>query len=713
MSWFNDLPLRRKLIGSFLSVSALCLVVGGVGYRAMSEIGATGTEIAVNQVPSLLALNLINSGISDIRRVELAMLLAKLNHDDATYQKRADEYKNDVIKAEIEKGSQEFGAHPQDPAEEPLWNEQTKALADYDRYMARQMALMQAGHVDSARVIASVEGRVMFDESQGAMDKLIVFASKEATSAQASIKSSISSAHYQLLAGMIAAVLAAIGIGMFISSYLSRTLTLISARAEQLRSMCITNLGKAVEALSHGELDVKVEYGTPHMKLEQKDELGALARNVDGIITQSVATIQSYERAAATLRDTIRESQTLIDAARSGQLQTRADATKYQGGFRTLVDGLNQTLDGVAVPLQEAGAVLQRLADRDLAARMTGRYEGDYASMKEAINTAASNLDETLAQVQAAAEQVSAAGGQITAGSQTLAQSASEQASSIEEVSSSLQEMAAMTKQNTDNTRIATNYAAETRTSASEGVARMNELSSAINKIKSSADQTAKIVKTIDEIAFQTNLLALNAAVEAARAGDAGKGFAVVADEVRNLAMRSAEAAKTTAALIEESVVNANGGVTLNAEVLKTLGAINAQVVKVSEVVAEIAAASEQQSQGVDQINSAVLQMNGVTQQMASGAEESASAAEELASQSNVLTDMVGQFQLSGTGAKQPRSAARAGASAPRKSPARPAAKPNGNGHGNGHGNGGIGSGNRFEPEKLLPFEDDAVLTSF
>ena len=708
MTWFKNLSLRMKLVGSFLVVAILCLIVGGVGFRAIWSIQQRSEAIAQN-VPVLIALGQLNTGVSDTRRTELAMVNAKVAKDEATFAARVDEYRTYVLKDHIAKGRDIYEPIKKEPAEELLWKEEVVRLQEYAAYMEKQIALMKNGQVDSARAIAIRDGRDVFIRSNEKLNLLDDMLDKESSSLEVGIGGAVTSAKYQLAAGMTAAVVVALLIGFLLNGYLTSTLALISARAQQLRSLCITNLASAIEALARGELDVRIEYGTPHLKLEQRDELGILARDVDGIITQSVNTIEAYERATATLRATVKESQLLIAAARAGALDTRADVTPFQGGFRSLVDGLNQTLDGVSIPLREAATVLQRLAERDLSARMTGHYEGDFAAMKGAINTAASNLDETLAQVQAAAEQVAAAGGQITSGSQSLAQAASEQAGSIEEVSSSLQEMAAMTKQNTDNTRIATTYAGETRDITAEGVSRMNELSAAINKIKASADQTARIVKTIDEIAFQTNLLALNAAVEAARAGDAGKGFAVVADEVRNLAMRSAEAAKTTAVLIEESVVNANGGVTMNAEVLKTLGAINSQVVKVSAVVAEIAAASEQQAKGVDQINGAVLQMNGVTQQMASGAEESASAAEELASQSSVLSDMVGQFQLSNAkhsrSNKRPAPASHAPTRAASSTP-----RNNGNGHGKTNGN---GHASRFDAEKLLPFDDDALLNSF
>ena len=178
----------------------------------------------------------------------------------------------------------------------------------------------------------------------------------------------------------------------------------------------------------------------------------------------------------------------------------------------------------------------------------------------------------------------------------------------------------------------------------------MAELAEAMGKLKSSSDQTAKIVKTIDEIAFQTNLLALNAAVEAARAGDAGKGFAVVADEVRSLSIRAAEAAKRTAALIEESVSQTAQGVTMTKDVQETFVDIANRASRVREVMAEIAVASEQQTRGIGQVNIAVEQMNAVTQQTAANAEESAAAAEELTGQATQVRGLVGQFTLTGEG---------------------------------------------------------------
>jgi methyl-accepting chemotaxis protein len=222
------------------------------------------------------------------------------------------------------------------------------------------------------------------------------------------------------------------------------------------------------------------------------------------------------------------------------------------------------------------------------------------------------------------------ASGQITTSSQTLAEGASEQASSLEEASASLEEMAAMTKRNSENIRQANDLAKRARAAADHGVADMQTMASAMQAIKVSSDDIAKIIRTIDEIAFQTNILALNAAVEAARAGESGMGFSVVADEVRNLAQRCAEAARETTGKIEGAITKAGQGMEISGKVAQTLSEVVTNVRQVDELVAEVANASREQTEGIAQINIAVGQMDKVTQSNAASAEEGAAAAVEL-----------------------------------------------------------------------------------
>ena len=256
------------------------------------------------------------------------------------------------------------------------------------------------------------------------------------------------------------------------------------------------------------------------------------------------------------------------------------------------------------------------------------------------------------------AGQVASTTERITETSQEVAKGATDQAASLEETSASLEEMASMTKQNADNAGQARSVAEEASRLAETGVLSMKKMQEAIDRIKSSAAETAKIIKTIDEIAFQTNLLALNAAVEAARAGEAGKGFAVVAEEVRNLARRSADAARSTADLIEGAQKNADAGVLVTAEVARNLGGIKDNAGQVATLIARIATASKEQSIGLDQISAAVQQMDKVVQSNAASSSESAQDTEQLARQAEELNNMVLQLEAVISGAAEKEAAA-------------------------------------------------------
>jgi methyl-accepting chemotaxis protein len=503
-------------------------------------------------------------------------------------------------------------------------------------------------------------------------------------------------------------IVSALALGHFVSNAITGALGQMTAAANQL-SRGDLEIGIAWE--SRGEVGILAE-SFRSMATAQREMAYAAVQIASGnlavelqprsdrdVLTQSFITLRDA------VRDLTTETNALAAAAAAGELSRRGDADRFRGAYRELVQSVNGVIDGMAAPANEAAAVLDRLAQKDLTVRMTGEYRGDHARIMSSLNTALDDMEAALSQIAASADQVASAATQVGAGSQTLAQGTNEQASSLEEISANLQQMTAMTKQNAISAREGDSLTEAARTLAHQGVDSMERLAGAMDRIRTSSDQTAKIVKTIDEIAFQTNLLALNAAVEAARAGEAGRGFAVVAEEVRALAMRSADAARTTAELIEVAVASARSGVEHSTEVMTQLGAIAERVDRARAVVADIATASDQQSQGIAQITVAVEQVNGVTQTAAANSEESASASEELSSQAYVMKSLVGEFALT--------------ESAPRRRvrpPLRqwPVAVVDRGGvptmrsdNGRGHGNGRLVAAHRVDPESVIPFGDE------
>lgn len=426
----------------------------------------------------------------------------------------------------------------------------------------------------------------------------------------------------------------------------------------------VVHMAEVAAKLADGDVDQEVTH-------HSKDEVGQLAdsfRNMIAYIKGASAAVAQIgsghtrveitprsdkDRLSHGIQSASGQISYLVDqvmgaafAAEQGNLSARVQVGELKGDYAELASTTNKMLESMIAPVVATTSALERVAACDLTAQVDGDFVGDHARLKNALNTAVSSVRDALLQVARGSEQVKAASSQIASGSQTLASGASEQAASLTETRSVLESVAQMTGRNAENAQHANALSVAARESSARGAGSMEQMTLAVGKIRAAVENTAQIIRDINQIAFQTNLLALNAAVEAARAGDAGRGFAVVADEVRNLAQQAKQAAHKTEELLQDSIRQAERGEAITQDVTKNLGEIVGSVRKVGDIIEEIAAASREQASGIEQVHKASSEMDQVTHQNAASSEELSSTAEELAAQAQELSSMVTRFQL-------------------------------------------------------------------
>jgi methyl-accepting chemotaxis protein len=342
------------------------------------------------------------------------------------------------------------------------------------------------------------------------------------------------------------------------------------------------------------------------------------------------------------VRSIVRPLGTVVDAIdelSEGRFERRLEISEGSE-IGHLATAFNRMADGLAAKAE----LTRRMAEGDLTVQVAVASERD--EFGRALQEMVDGFGRIMGSLSEVSDRIATGAGEVAAASQSLSQGATEQASSLEQISASMNEMASQTRINAENAVTASTLAREARSAAEKGNDQMGQMTAAIEGINAAGRDISRIIKVIDEIAFQTNLLALNAAVEAARAGAHGKGFAVVAEEVRNLAARSAKAARETAELIETSVQRAENGVHIADETAAVLVEIVTGAGKVADLVAEIAAASNEQAQGIAQVNVGLGQIDQVTQQNTASSEETASASQELSGEADRLKEILAGFQI-------------------------------------------------------------------
>jgi methyl-accepting chemotaxis protein len=673
----RQLRTHTKIQAGFAAALAVAVATGVASYAASREVGRQLDTISGSEFPVFRGLSDVRVGFKETHKFLANLALSRANAavmqggdcaachaDGSIFSGQAD-----LALGRFERALAEVDGVPRTPVVARLWPEARPELAAWLGVARDLRAQLAASDGQGQARSAAAEDRIWktwqdlhhrSDRLDEVLQKLDEAVRAEAAASRAAGDAAVGRLAWSEVAALLAAALLMALLG-----------TLIGRSVDRAIGKMVDQTSRLTAAAAAGQLDVRGDEGAvpPEfrpvvegmnrtleaflvpMKLctENIDRVakGEIPADVAGDYQGAFAVMrQNWNALFEVMRSRARDMAALVNAAREGNLSARVDPSRYQGGHAALIAAMNKVLDLTQRPLEEAMQVLERLGRKDLTARMSGDYRGDFGRMRGAVDAAAEALQRALSQVAETVDQVSGAAGQISSSSQAVASGASQQAASLEQTRASLEAMTAQTRRAADNAQEANGLAGGARDAAQAGAEAMAQMTGAIGKIRASAEGTSQILKDISEIAFQTNLLALNAAVEAARAGESGRGFAVVAEEVRSLALRAKEAAVRTEALIRQSVAQAGEGEATAGRVNQKLSEILSAARKVSDIVAEMAASSAEQAQGIEQVSRAVAEMDKVTQQNAASSEESSSAAEELDAQSEELAALVATFHL-------------------------------------------------------------------
>ncbi len=695
MKWFHDLPIARKLAVGFTLTTLMTLVLGAFALLRLNEANKQLGEMASNDIPSVQHLGEARSQLGEFRTYELA-LLSMLDQPDkvADYYKRMD----DTAKA-VHDELAAYSALPALAKERELY---AAANVQLDRYFAANKAMREAvaaGDGTLARQISDEQSRPARRDLFAAMKTL-------GTHIAGLMDAKIADANATHRASMIAIIGCIVLLSLVaaaLATVISRAVTGPLGKAvHAIQAVARGDLSVSTQATSKDEagkmLAATTEMTAMLRRFSEQTQLmaqmhagpdishripedfpgvyGQLASGINTVIFEHLDAIrdaidvlnqyatgnltpdarrlpgsrailhESMDAAKASLLAINTQIQQLASAAAAGDFSQRGDAQRFDHDFRVMIEQLNSMMQVADGNLGQLSQLLQSIAAGDLTARMDGQFNGVFARMRDDANTTVAQLTQIVGQIQASASSITLAAGEIASGNSDLSRRTEQQAANLEETAASMEELTSTVRQNAEHARQANQLAIGAHGVASQGGEVVGQVVTTMSAIQASSKKIAEIISVIDGIAFQTNILALNAAVEAARAGEQGRGFAVVASEVRTLAQRSAAAAKEIKGLIDDSVGKVAEGSSLVHQAGSTMGEIVASVQRVTDIMAEISAASQEQSAGIEQVNQTVVQMDETTQQNAALVEEATAAARAMEEQAGQLADAVAIFRL-------------------------------------------------------------------
>ncbi len=699
MNWFQNLSIARKLALAFTITTLMTIVLGVFSLVRLGSLNDKLQAVSGIDMPSVQYMGEVRSQLGEFRTFEIAQL-TRLDEPEAIidYNKRIAGSKKIVREQQ-----KLFEALPSDDKEKQLYADVVTKLEAYFDARKEIEAALEAGDHALAQSVSDDKSRPrrreLFDALKALNAHSIAVLNDEIANADAGYRASSRA----IIAGIALLGLLSIGLGVAIARAIAspvreavRVANDVSAgkldgRIDTSRQDEVGQLLAAMQRMQtqvqsviaaqsemaarhdEGQISYRMddsafpgEYGrmvrdtnalvASHIAVKlrlvevmQRYAIGDLSIDMDRLPGEKAKLTQAMDVTKANLSAINGEIKRLAAAAASGDFSQRGDMDKYQYDFRDMIGGLNQLMETTDSNLAEVSSLLQAIARGDLTARMEGDFHGVFATMRDDANATVSQLTEIVGGIQMAALSINTAAGEIAAGNSDLSRRTEQQAANLEETAASMEELTSTVRQNAESARQANQLAQGAAGVASQGGEVVGKVVTTMTDIEQSSKKIAEIISVIDGIAFQTNILALNAAVEAARAGEQGRGFAVVASEVRTLAQRSANAAKEIKDLIENSVNKVADGSALVNQAGATMGEIVASVQRVTDIMAEISAASQEQSAGIEQVNQTITQMDEATQQNAALVEEATAAARSMEEQAQTLTESVAVFKLQAT----------------------------------------------------------------